>query len=387
MNIRKLWPLLAFIAVFWTASSAYAASDDSRYLIKSGAQFWKKSLTVRHVFENGFTADLSDWQLRLTKIFGVDIEPVKKLNILDDVFALKDQTANQTPTENVPWGVKVIYGDSMLKKTSGGDEVNVAILDTGIIKHSDLAANIKGCKDFSTAKPMVDGKCDDKNGHGTHIAGIVAANGGSGGEGIWGVAPGASILAFKACSNLGTCWADDVAVAIRTAVDDGANVINISLGSDIGSSLVAEAIGYAVSKDVLVIAASGNDGPYPGSIDYPAGDTSVIAVGAIDFDMSIPEWAARGLNDETKLFVKNAKDIDFVAPGLNIESTWKDGGYVILSGTSMSAPHIAGLAAKLWQKDAKNPAEATKALLIKFSQDILPLGDDDASGWGLPKIK
>ncbi len=387
MIIRKLWPLLAFIAIFLVVGSAHASDDDTRYFIKSNAPFWKKSLTVRHVFDTGFTADLTDWQLRLTKIFGVDTSPVKKLNVLDDQFALRNNVAKQLPADRVPWGIKAIYGDSRLEKSTGGKDINVAILDTGIVKHKDLEDNIKECKDFSSAKPLIDGKCEDRNGHGTHVAGIIAANGGSDDEGIWGVAPEASILAFKVCTNLGTCWADDVAIAIKTAVDDGAQIINISLGSDAESNLVTDAIKYAVNNNVLVVAAAGNDGPYPGSIDYPASNGNVLSVSALDNNTNVPVWAARGLNEDTKPYVQDAKDIDLVAPGVSIESTWKDGGYVILSGTSMAAPHIAGLAAKLWQKEDKNPAEATKILLKKFTQDILPAGDDNASGWGLPVLK
>ena len=72
--------------------------------------------------------------------------------------------------------------------------------------------------------------------------------------------------------------------------------------------------------------------------------------------------------------------------GVNVESAWKDGGYAILSGTSMASPYIAGLAAKLWQKDALNPAAATRDMLHQFSTDHLPVGDDDASGWGIPRL-
>ena len=387
MNIRKSWPLLAFIAMFLVAGFAHASDEDTRYFIKSNASFWKKSLTVRQVFDNGFTSDLTDWQLRLTKIFGVEVTPVRKLSILNDQIAIKGSVVKQLPTDRIPWGIRAVYGDSMLEETFGGKDVNEAVLDTGVIKHKDLEDNIKECKDFSSAKPLVDGKCEDKNGHGTHITGIIAANGGADEEGILGIAPEASVYVFKVCTNLGTCWADDVAVAIRTAVDDGAQIINISLGSDTENNLVADAIKYAISKNVLVVAAAGNDGSYPGSIDYPASDVNVVSVGAVDFNMSVPDWAARGLNEETKSFIREAKDIDFAAPGVNIESTWKDGGYVILSGTSTSAAHISGLAAKLWQKDDKNPMEATRIILKKFSQDILPAGDDNVSGWGLPKLR
>ena len=391
MNIKKIALFIALFLFCFTIisniSKASSDENDTRYFVKSNASFWKKSFGVRHSFDNGFTSDLNDWQLKLAKLFNVEIEPVKKLNILVTDSAIeKPKNVRSEPVDYISWGVKAIYGDSLLESTSGGLGVNVAVLDTGIIKHPDIEKNIVDCKDFSTNKPIVDGKCEDKNGHGTHVAGIIAANGGTDGKGIYGVAPEASLYAYKVCSNNGSCWADDVAVAIKTATDKGANIINLSLGSDLPSDLIINAISYAVSKDVLVIAAAGNDGPDSGSIDYPAADPNVISVGAVDIDGNVPDWSARGINSTTEQYSKQDKDVEFAAPGVNVESTFKDGGYSILSGTSMAAPHIAGLAAKLWPKDTEKPAEVVRDSLHKISEDILPPYDDDASGWGMPVL-
>ena len=141
-----------------------------------------------------------------------------------------------------------------------------------------------------------------------------------------------------------------------------------------------------MNNGVLVVAAAGNDGPYVGSVDYPAASNKVIAVGALDVNKVISDWSSRGINSQTTAYLVEDGDIEFAAPGVSVESTWKDGGYAILSGTSMAAPHISGLAAKLWQKDALAPADATRDLLRKFSTDLLPLGDDDDSGWGIPTL-
>ena len=234
---------------------------------------------------------------------------------------------------------------------------------------------------------MVDGRCDDKNGHGTHVAGIISADGGSDGLGVYGMAPEANLFVYKVCSNNGTCWADDIAVALRTAADEGANIVNMSLGSDNPSPLITEATDYAVSKKVLVVAATGNDGPYVGSIDYPGAKANVIAVGAVDKDIKIQDWSSRGNNLKTEVYVVEDGDIELAAPGFNIESTWKDGGYAILSGTSMASPHVAGLAAKLWPKtDLLDPALATREIIQKLIADLLPIGDDDDSGFGFPHL-
>ncbi|MEX2090512.1 MAG: S8 family peptidase [Candidatus Paceibacterota bacterium] len=396
MNTKKIAYFLILSLLIGAAVSgtpALAAEDNgNRYLVKSSSNFWKKSFTVRHNFDNGFTADLSDFQLRLAKIFGVEIEPVRKAYILPAgevaVAALRAASKRPVPSEQVPWGIKVVYDEPVLEKTSGGAEVKVAILDTGIVKtHLDLKNRVKDCKDFSSNRaPLVDGKCDDKNGHGTHVAGIIAADGGSDGKGLYGMAPEANILAYKVCSDSGLCWADDIAVAIRAAADNGSNIINMSLGSDAESPLISDAVSYAASKKVLIVAAAGNDGPYVGSIDYPAASSAVVAVGSVNSFLEVSDWSSRGINLTTEPYVDEDQDIELAAPGVNIESAWKDGGYAILSGTSMAAPHISGLAAKLWQKDAEDPASATRDLLHQFSVDLQPLGDDDASGWGMPRL-
>jgi len=393
MNTKKIAYLLAFVLLFGVAFYAKAA-DDNRYLVKSTSGVWKKYFGVRHAFDDGFTADLSDFQLRFTKIFGLEVEPVKKLYVLPPAEAASPSARNNAknqrliPIDQVSWGIKMIYDDPFLARSSGGYGVNVAVLDTGILKtHPDLKNRIKDCKDFSSPKsPLVDGKCEDKNGHGTHVSGIIAADGGSDGLGVFGVAPEANLYAYQVCSASGSCWADDVAAAIRTAADNGANIVNLSLGSDSLSSLIHDAVVYASSKNVLVIAAAGNDGPYVGSIDYPAANNEAIGVGALDVNKAVSDWSSRGINSTTNAYAVEDGDIEFAAPGVSIESTWKDGGYAILSGTSMAAPHVAGLAAKLWQKDALAPADATRDLLHRFSVDLLPLGDDNDSGWGLPTL-
>ncbi|HCE49199.1 MAG: Thermostable serine protease [Candidatus Yanofskybacteria bacterium GW2011_GWA2_41_22] len=394
MNTKKIAYFLIISMLIGAGRFAYASQEDNRYLVKTTAGFWKKSFGVRHNFDNGFTADLSDFQLKLAKIFNVEVEPVKKLSILpaeaeQSVSKGKPAMPRQTPSETIPWGVKTIYNDPILIQPSGGVGVKVAVLDTGVLKsHPDLKNRIIGCKDFTSAKvPLIDGKCEDKNGHGTHVAGIIAADGGDDGLGIYGIAPEAEVLAYKVCGNNGSCWADDIAVALRNAADNGVQIVNLSLGSDTPSQLITDAILYAVSKNVLVVAAAGNDGPYVGSIDYPGASVDVIGVGAIDINMNITDWSSRGINSLTVPYITEEGDIEFAAPGVNIESTWKDSGYAIMSGTSMATPHVAGLAAKLWQADAlSNAASATRDILHKHSIDLLPLLDDDASGWGLPRM-
>ncbi len=387
MSTNKALFCLVFASLLLTAGVALGATDDSRYFVKTTSHFWQRSFQARNVFDGGFSADLSNQQLWLAKFFGISVEPVKKLNIL--ATEVIEPAAPPAPVDRIPWGVRMMYGTSLAADDlpSGGDGVNVAVIDTGVdTNHPDLKARIRSCEDFSGVFALADGTCDDDNGHGTHVAGIIAADGGSDAKGIYGMAPGTGIFAYKACFSDGTCFADDVAAAIRYAVDNGANIVVLTAGSDTDIPLIDDAISYAAAKNAMVVAAAGNDGPYSGSLDYPAADPGTVSVGALDDIMSVPDWSARGLNSTDTEYTAEPGDIEFAAPGMNVESTWINGGYSTQSGTSMAAAHLAGLAAKYWQKDAENPAAATRDILHKFSQDILPHGDDDASGWGIPQL-
>ena len=405
MNIKKALVCLAFILFFVTASSVQAAGTDNRYFVKSTSQFWKKSFQVRNVFDSGFTANLTDWQLKWAKIFGVEVTPVKKLNILVTTAVAKKTVVKpiiKTPTTQIGWGIKAIYSETLNDTIPfGGEGVNLAVLDTGaLIGHPDLKNQITVCDDFSGLDPFVKNSCDDKNGHGTLVAGVIASNGGPTDKGIYGVAPKANLMIYKVCMNDGTCFSDDVATAIHYSVDAGANIILLSLGSDLESSLIDDAISYAVSKDVIIIGAAGNDGPYTGSMDYPSSNINVVSVGAVDDTLVVPDWSARGNNEASTSYSRNFGDLELVGPGVNIESTANNGYYTTSSGTSIAAAHIAGLAAKEWSRlleqsktlDLEDESEQTsiasvvRELLHKFSQDILPFGDDNASGWGIPQL-
>lgn len=410
MTISKKALILVTFLLAVTPLTRSQAAEGGRYLVKSNSQFWKNAFNSRHEFKNGFTADLNDWQVRLSKLLGVEVEPVTVLQVLpvEEVRGVRDQkepkdfsstnarakapkVTRLLPSDQTPWGVEYVYNDPALTSTVGGKGINVAVLDTGINSaHPDLKARVSKCKDFTNLRvPMVDGRCEDKNGHGTHVAGIIAADGGADGLGIYGVAPEVSLYAFKVCSLSGTCYADDIASAIVDAVDENAHIINLSLGSDKLSGLIREAIDYAASGGVLVVAAAGNDGPYFASIDYPAAQSNVLAVGAFDVEYVMADWSSRGINSKTTSWVVEDQDIEFAAPGVNIESTWKNGGYVVLSGTSMAAPLVAGLAAKDWPTSASisDPAGWVRDYLHQSVIDLLPPGDDDASGFGFPIVK
>ena len=367
----------------------------------------KNTFAVQHEFDDGFTVEVSAKGLAaLEKIPWIQLEAVPLYHVVGgkpvcgngiieggekcgepglpdcpegyvcENCKCVEETAPPEracyPSNQIPWGIVKVNGGS------GGAGVKVAVLDTGVYKdHLDLKDNIIDCKD--TTKRGIKKGCADRDGHGTHVAGTIAANAGSDGKGIFGVAPEAKLMAIKVCGPSG-CWADDIAAGIRYAADNGANTISMSLGGDTQSSLIKGAIDYAVGEGVLVIAAAGNDGPVDGSIDYPGANVKVIAVGAIDSWEDVPSWSSRGINNGD--YIVEEREVEFGAPGVSVESTWKDGCYVVKQGTSMSTPHVAGLAAKLWDTDAATTR--TKLQERAKLHDLHTEGDDTATGFGLP---
>lgn len=389
MNRRQFALFLAFSLIFTYPMGVFAASDgsSSRYFMETTHVFWRNAMGARHVFPNGFTADLSDLQLGIARLAGLKPIPVKTFSVLSESSTTSVTPTPQTaPSQSVSWGVRVMLNNPELKITEGGLGVRIALLDTGVDRmHPDLARRVTGCVDVADAATgFIDGQCEDLNGHGTHMAGIMVADGGAEGVGSYGFAPQASLSAYRVCNGAGSCFSDDIAVAITSAVDAGANIVVLGMGGESMSSFIHDALVYAADHHVLVIAAAGNDGPYDDSVDWPARDPLTVSVGAVDNKNGPAEFSSRGMNQTTKALSSEEGDVEFAAPGVNIESTYRDGGYAILSGTSMAAPHVAGLAALLWQRTSDNPALATRDALHQAAQDIAGLGDDAATGWGIP---
>ena len=383
---------MALLFSTFTIAESFAANptdSNSVYLIKTHDQGLKNAFGVRHNFDVGFTTFLNEHQVAALERAGLGIEKVPLYDIskrpggCDPWPECKngdgddggDATRTSVPSTQIPWGINKIYKDLPVIP-SGGDGIKVALLDTGVNKdHFDLKNRIVDCKDF-TKGPKVKNTCKDDNGHGTHVAGTILADGGSDGLGIYGVAPGASLMAYKVCAS--GCWTDDIAKAIDTAGSNGANIISMSLGGDSKSSLITAAIDR--NPHVLIIAAAGNDGPADGSIDYPGANANVVAVGAIDSGISVPSWSSRGLNDGD--YTVEEREVELGAPGVSVYSTWNDGSYNTISGTSMATPHVSGLAAKVWQGTAQD----TRTYLHSLASDIWIAGDDTATGFGFPQV-
>ncbi|MFB0554829.1 MAG: S8 family serine peptidase [Phycisphaerae bacterium] len=278
--------------------------------------------------------------------FVVSIEPDIK------VYAIDAELDNS-------WGVKRIGAGTVHDAGNKGTGVKVAIIDSGIdYNHDDLDANYKAGYDFVNEEtdPM------DDNGHGTHVAGTVAAE--DNGFGVVGVAPEAYLYGLKVLDAGGSGYYSDIISALEWCVENGIQVTNNSYGSsgDPGTAVKA-AFDNATAAGILNVCAAGNDGNPAGRGDnviYPARYDSCIAVAATDQSDSRARWSSTG------------PDLDISAPGVSINSTLPGGVYGTKSGTSMACPHVAG----------------TLALDLQYSifdtaDDLGDPGWDPKYGWGL----
>lgn len=261
-----------------------------------------------------------------------DVESVQP-NYVYSVMSVDD------PYRASQWGLDVVQADSAWEANSSmGDGVTVAVLDTGIdLDHEDLSANITGGYNAING-----GSYDDDNGHGTHVAGIIAAIPNNG-RGVAGVAGHAKLLAVKVMDKDGKGTTDIIAKGVRWAADHGANIINLSFGGYDYDELFQQAVNYAYNKGCVVVAAAGNDGV--NKISYPAAFDNVLAVGAVN------------ASDELASFSNVGPKVEVYAPGVNIASTLPNhlkvngaGDYGLGSGTSMAAPFVSGVAALIKSK-------------------------------------
>lgn len=270
------------------------------------------------------------------------------------------------PLRQFQWGLDRLRADLTWSHGNANGQT-VAVVDTGVdANHPDLAGVLVGGFD------ALDGSSDggvDPNGHGTHVAGIIAAVAGNG-IGVEGFAPGAKVMPIRVLNEQGTGFSSDVAEGILWAASNGATVVNLSLGSPDESSVVTTAIGQAVSRGVVVVAASGNEGAKGNPVIFPASLDNVIGVGAID------------QGDAHASFSGNGDWLDVVAPGVQIASTM-NGDYMYSTGTSMAAPFVSATAALVRARHTSLDPAGVATHLATTSEDLGATGFDPLFGHGL----
>lgn len=349
-----LFSLSAFVAVLLSYPGIIYAQEDiiktDRLIVK-----WKLPLTSQERLKLHRDLQVS----KISTIAGLEVEILRTdigkaeeavARLKQDplvVYAEPDYIATVLETTNDPglplqWGMyKIKAADT---NTSGWNfsksdpSVKIAILDTGIDQnHEDVSGKIvdnKNCSDSPTF--------DDLYGHGTHVAGIAAASTNNG-IGVAGLGYNASLMNVKVLDDSGSGYYSWIASCIIWAADNGARVINMSLGGGAKSKTLENAVNYAWNKGVVIAAAAGNSGN--SSPTYPAYYTNVIAVAATDQNDKKASWSSYG-----------SRWVDVAAPGVSIYSTFpnhpyainKKPGYDYASGTSMATPYVSGLSALVW---------------------------------------
>jgi thermitase len=250
------------------------------------------------------------------------------------------------------WALPVVGLPEAWTALPSGQTVIVAVIDSGVcLNHPDLQGRIIAGYDF------VDNDNDpsDVFGHGCGVAGVIAANANNG-IGIAGVAPNAQIMPLRVLDAQGLGNYSNIASAIVYAADNGANIINLSLAGSNNSSILQQAVAYAIAHGVVVIAAAGNFNS-PNTF-YPAAYPSVIAVGSVD------------VNLQRSSFSNYGTFVDVYAPGRDILSTSINGDYAFNSGTSFAAPIVAGLTALTESFNA--PLNTQDGIVFLYPPENLP---------------
>jgi subtilisin len=297
---------------------------------------------------------------------GVDFRLPNMEAIMAPLAALKTRKAVPAPGpeagQAIQWGVKRVNAPAAWAKSRGAG-VKVVVIDTGLdMTHPDLAGNIKGGWNAITKSADF----NDDHGHGTHCGGNIAALDNA--VGIVGVAPKADLYGVKVLDANGSGTFDDVIAGMQWAVDNHMEVASMSLGADQGNQALADMVAAMKKGGVTLIAAAGNSG---GSVGFPGGYPEAIAVAASDSNDALADFSSRG------------PQVAVIAPGVNVYSLSKNGGYETMSGTSMATPHVAGLAVLYVSKHKGATPDQVRAALSAASTKLTGV-IAEGQGAGLP---
>lgn len=269
----------------------------------------------------------------------------------------------------IDWGLKAVGAEVAWAKTKGKG-IKVAVLDTGIDRdHKDLALNVKEAVDFTGSRYGV----EDAQGHGTHCAGIIA--GIDNGIGMIGTAPEVELYIAKVLGDNGNGSFDSITRGVQWAISKNVDVISMSLGaSSRPPEKLHQVIKQAVAQGIIIVAATGNEN---GAVCYPAAYDEVIAVSAINQAQERASFSNFGIQNE------------IAAPGVDIVSTYKNGTYARLSGTSMATPLVAGAIALILARHkelffgTEPTVEMIHKMISKMVKDLGTEGKDELYGAGM----
>ncbi|WP_287797091.1 S8 family serine peptidase [Idiomarina sp.] len=285
--------------------------------------------------------------------------------------------------QDVPYGISQVQADlvddSVAAASAGGKKI--CVIDSGLdLPHEDMGtrgSTVNGTNDSGT------GNWYDAGGpHGTHVAGTIAAlDNGLGVRGVIGSNPNLHIV--KVFNSSGWGYSSSLVSAIETCADNGADVVNMSLGGGGSNQTEANALQNLYNQGVLLVAAAGNDGSSYSETDpmsYPASYNAVVSVAAVDSSKNLASFSQ-----------KNTQ-VEIAGPGVDVMSTYPEGtgsqgNYGTMSGTSMASPHVAGVAALVWSHHPSCSAQEIRDVLNTTAQDLGPAGRDVQYGYGLAQTK
>ncbi len=269
--------------------------------------------------------------------------------------------------EQAQWNYQAEQPNLEWAKGYNGSGIKVAVIDSGIAAHPELTiAGGTSTVDYTTSYT-------DDNGHGTHVAGIIAAHNNDGQ--VTGMAPGVQLYAVKAMGSDGKGNLQDVLEGVDWSIQNHMDVINLSLGTEYDSQLLHNMLDQAYQAGIVVIASAGNSGAGTDTVNYPAKYSSVIAVAAVDKQLQRGDFSSTG------------PKVELAAPGVSIVSTYLNNGYAIASGTSQAAPHVAAMAAILKQENPSLSASALRTKLQDYAVDLGTTGRDSEYGYGFVTFK
>ena len=337
-----------------------SARQTKHQLYQATADIVKRDVVVAMDSINSIVLNLTEKEQAIlakqSNIAKIEIDPVRRLM-----------------AESTPYGITMVQANQVSDASSANRKV--CIMDTGYtLNHPDLPSS--GVTGNDKAGSNSTGNWyNDGNGHGTHVAGTIAAIGGNG-QGVVGVNPSGTlglhiVKVFKDDGNWG--YGSDLVIALEQCVAAGANVVSMSLGGGGSSSAEQSAFDSANARGVLSIAAAGNDGN--GSLSYPASYSSVMSVAAVDS------------SGNKASFSQFNSQVEIAAPGVGVNSTWNNGGYNSISGTSMATPHVSGVAALIWGHHPTCSNQQVRDAMNQSAEDRGASGRDSSYGYGIVKAK
>ena len=321
----------------------------------------KAGVAAPHVSEVLRTALLNADQMKLALangLLGSDDE------VLPNYYVFTPQPPQQGEVQEgaVGFGAALVdWLGATGDRSSWGKGVLVAVIDSGLTAHQNLPA---GAKEIDLVGAGA------RNSHGTAVASLIGGTS----DLAPGIAPAVSLLSIRVTDETGLSSSLTLAEGIITAVDAGARLLNISLGSTGDSSVVRDAIAYAQSKGALIVAAAGNEGT--NGLDYPAAYQGVVSVGSVD------------ANSNHLDFSNSGEGITTVAPGLDLNAAWLTDKYIRFSGTSASTGVVTGILAAIMSMDGTGKTSASEALSIynAYLDDAGAPGQDSYYGSGVPDL-